>query len=36
MIAFIDVPWCKADLYFIEKCVTALWITSSRPWQTLK
>jgi hypothetical protein len=22
---FIDVPWCKGDFYFIEKCALALW-----------
>jgi hypothetical protein len=33
---FLDVPWCKADLYFIEKCVHALWAKAGRPWIELK
>jgi hypothetical protein len=33
---FVDVPWCKADLYFIEKCVYALWARVGRPWVELK
>jgi hypothetical protein len=33
---FLDVPWCKADLYFIEKCVYALWGKAGRPWVELK
>ena len=33
---FLDVPWCKADLYFIEKCVYALWAKAGRPWIELK
>lgn len=35
LFAFIDVPWCKADLYFIEKCAYALWAESGcsfAPW----
>ena len=32
LLAWIDVPWCKGDLYFIEKCSLALWATSVRPW----
>ena len=31
----IDVPWCKGDLYFIEKSVYALWAAGGRPWKTL-
>jgi len=27
---FIDVPWCKADFSFIEKCCYALWAESGR------
>ena len=30
--AFIDVPWCQGDFYFIEKCVYALWAGAGRPW----
>jgi hypothetical protein len=33
---FVDVPWCKADLYFIEKCVDALWARAGRPWIEVK
>jgi hypothetical protein len=32
---FIDVPWCRGDLYFIEKCVFALWADAGRPWRKL-
>jgi len=32
---FIDVPWCRGDLYFIEKCVLALWADAGRPWSKL-
>jgi hypothetical protein len=35
LLAFVDVPWCKADLYFIEKCVFALWASGGRPWRNL-
>jgi hypothetical protein len=32
LLSFVDVPWCKADFYFIEKCVFALWANSGRAW----
>ena len=32
---FIDVPWCRGDLYFIEKCVLALWADAGRSWSKL-
>ncbi len=38
VLTFIDVPWCPADFYFIEKCALALWVSSghlgrlSRKW----
>jgi hypothetical protein len=32
---FLDVPWCRGDLYFIEKCAFALWADSGRPWSKL-
>jgi hypothetical protein len=32
LFTFLDVPWCKADLYFIEKCAYALWAESGRPF----
>jgi hypothetical protein len=28
--SYIDVPWCKGDMYFIEKCVLALLATRTR------
>jgi hypothetical protein len=31
----LDVPWCKGDLYFIEKSVYALWAAAGRPWKPL-
>jgi hypothetical protein len=35
LLAFTDVPWCKGDLYFIERCVLALWADAGRPWKKL-
>lgn len=35
LLGFIDVPWCKGDFYFIERCVLALWADAGRPWQPL-
>jgi len=35
LLSFIDVPWCKGDFYFIERCVLALWANAGRPWQQL-
>jgi len=32
---YFNVPWCKGDLYFIEKSVYALWAAGGRPWKTL-
>ncbi len=32
---FVDVPWCRGDLYFIEKAVGALWSSAGRRWETL-
>ncbi len=29
-----DVPWCKGDFYFVEKCVAGLWADAGRPWTT--
>ena len=28
--SFVDVPWCKGDFYFVEKCVYALWAAGGR------
>jgi len=33
ILAFIDVPWCKGDFYFMEQCAYALWASAGRPWQ---
>jgi hypothetical protein len=32
---FVDVPWCKGDFFFIEKCALALWALDGRPWTRL-
>ncbi len=29
---WIDVPWCRGDYYFIEKCAYTLWTLSGREW----
>jgi hypothetical protein len=34
LLTFVDVPWCKADLYFIERCALALWAEAGRSWKT--
>jgi hypothetical protein len=31
--AMIDVPWCRGDLYFIEKCVLVLWASEGSKWK---
>jgi hypothetical protein len=31
----VDVPWCRGDLYFVEKCAFALWADAGRPWSKL-
>jgi hypothetical protein len=35
LFTFIDVPWCKGDFYFIERCTLALWADAGRPWKKL-
>jgi hypothetical protein len=32
MLGYIDIPWCKGDLYFIEQCAYALWSDAGRSW----
>lgn len=32
LLDFIDVPWCKGDWYFIEKCAYALWAAEGSRW----
>jgi hypothetical protein len=32
--ACLDVPWCQGDLYFLEKCVLALWASQGWPVKT--
>jgi hypothetical protein len=34
--AFVDVPWCKGDFYFIEKCALAGWSAGGRQWNQAK
>jgi len=33
LLTFVDIPWCKGDFYFIEKCAYALWAAGGRPWK---
>ena len=35
LFTFIDVPWCKGDFYFIERCTLALWADVGRSWKKL-
>jgi hypothetical protein len=35
LLAFVDVPWCQGDFYFMEKCASALWACAGRPWTNL-
>jgi hypothetical protein len=35
LFTFIDVPWCKGDFFFIERCTLALWVDAGRPWKQL-
>ena len=30
--AWLDVPWCRGDLAFVEKCGWTLWADAGRPW----
>jgi len=32
LLEFVDVPWCRADYFFIERCALALWAAGGRPW----
>ena len=32
LLTFVDIPWCRGDYYFIEKCSYALWGAAGRPW----
>jgi hypothetical protein len=32
---YVDVPWCKGDFYFMEKCTYTLWAFGGRPWISL-
>jgi hypothetical protein len=32
---FLDVPWCAADLSWLEKAVWVLWTAAGQPWTTL-
>jgi len=33
LLSFVDVPWCRGDFYFVEKCAYALWAAAGRPWK---
>jgi hypothetical protein len=33
LLAAVDVPWCRGDLFFIEKCALALWASAGRPME---
>ncbi|MCX5685006.1 MAG: hypothetical protein NT049_15180 [Planctomycetota bacterium] len=35
LLAFVDVPWCKGDLYFVEKCTYALWGETGKAWRKM-
>jgi hypothetical protein len=35
LFTFVDVPWCKGDFYFIERCVLVLWADPGRSWKQL-
>ena len=35
LFTFIDVPWCKGDLYFVEKCAYALWSANGRQYGSI-
>ncbi|MCX8155319.1 MAG: hypothetical protein N3J91_02500 [Verrucomicrobiae bacterium] len=32
LLAWVDVPWCHGDFYFMEKCVLALWQAGGGAW----
>jgi len=36
LLMFLDVPWCQADFYFVEKCAYALWAAGGRPWKPVE
>jgi len=36
LLAFVDIPWCQGDLYFIEKCAYALWAAGGRPYKRVE
>jgi len=33
LFAFVDVPWCKGDFAFMEKCALALRASAGRGWE---
>jgi len=33
LVNWLDVPWCAADLSYLEKCALTLWVASGRPWE---
>jgi hypothetical protein len=36
LLAFVDIPWCEGDLYFVEKCVYSLWGSAGRKWKRVE
>ncbi|MBP8261987.1 MAG: hypothetical protein KA118_20230 [Verrucomicrobia bacterium] len=32
LLELVDVAWCRADYFFIERCALALWAAGGRPW----
>ena len=36
LLAFVDIPWCEGDLYFIEKCTYSLWAAAGRKWKRVE
>ncbi len=36
LLTFVDIPWCKGDFYFIEKCAYTLWAAGGRKWKKIE
>jgi len=34
LLSFVDIPWCKGDFYFVEKCAYALWADAGKTWKS--
>ncbi len=35
LLTFVDIPWCKGDFYFIEKCAYGLWAAAGNKWKAI-